>query len=105
MRDPCWVGLRTGRRTRSSSSVPLADAGLLAADGAGLDRSGAHVMRGAAVVDASREGDGRGFTILAERPDGGRVVRANVLIIATGARERFIPFPGWTLPGVIGGQL
>jgi len=24
------------------------------------------------------------------------------LIIATGARERFIPFPGWTLPGVYG---
>lgn len=24
------------------------------------------------------------------------------LIIATGARERFIPFPGWTLPGVFG---
>src|SRR5687767_10237332 len=25
-----------------------------------------------------------------------------VLIIATGARERFLPFPGWTLPGVYG---
>ncbi|MCO6512630.1 MAG: FAD-dependent oxidoreductase [Aridibacter famidurans] len=24
------------------------------------------------------------------------------VIIATGARERFIPFPGWTLPGVFG---
>jgi len=24
------------------------------------------------------------------------------LILATGARERFLPFPGWTLPGVIG---
>jgi len=24
------------------------------------------------------------------------------LIIATGARERFLPFPGWTLPGVFG---
>lgn len=24
------------------------------------------------------------------------------LILATGARERFVPFPGWTLPGVFG---
>lgn len=24
------------------------------------------------------------------------------LIIATGARERFLPYPGWTLPGVTG---
>lgn len=29
-------------------------------------------------------------------------LRANTLIFATGARERFLPFPGWTLPGVTG---
>jgi NADPH-dependent 2,4-dienoyl-CoA reductase/sulfur reductase-like enzyme len=28
--------------------------------------------------------------------------RWNRLILATGARERFLPFPGWTLPGVFG---
>jgi NADPH-dependent 2,4-dienoyl-CoA reductase/sulfur reductase-like enzyme len=28
--------------------------------------------------------------------------RWNKLILATGARERFLPFPGWTLPGVFG---
>ncbi len=28
--------------------------------------------------------------------------RFESLIIATGARERFLPFPGWTLPGVFG---
>lgn len=28
--------------------------------------------------------------------------RANDLIIATGASENSVPFPGWTLPGVIG---
>ena len=34
----------------------------------------------------------------------GRVDRqsAGALVIATGATERFIPFPGWTLPGVVG---
>lgn len=30
-----------------------------------------------------------------------REERAELIILATGARERFIPFPGWTLPGVI----
>jgi NADPH-dependent 2,4-dienoyl-CoA reductase/sulfur reductase-like enzyme len=29
-------------------------------------------------------------------------VRFEKLVIATGARERFLPFPGWTLPGVFG---
>lgn len=34
----------------------------------------------------------------------GRIDRhqTDAVIIATGARERFIPFPGWTLPGVTG---
>jgi NADPH-dependent 2,4-dienoyl-CoA reductase/sulfur reductase-like enzyme len=29
-------------------------------------------------------------------------VRAAALVLATGATERFLPFPGWTLPGVFG---
>jgi NADPH-dependent 2,4-dienoyl-CoA reductase/sulfur reductase-like enzyme len=31
------------------------------------------------------------------------IVRAPRVIIATGARELFLPFPGWTLPNVMGG--
>jgi NADPH-dependent 2,4-dienoyl-CoA reductase/sulfur reductase-like enzyme len=30
------------------------------------------------------------------------LLRFGRLIIATGARERYLPFPGWTLPGVFG---
>jgi thioredoxin reductase/bacterioferritin-associated ferredoxin len=35
--------------------------------------------------------------------DSGRVweEQAEFIILATGAREKFLPFPGWTLPGVI----
>lgn len=37
-----------------------------------------------------------------ETPEEQRDVAFDRLILATGARERFLPFPGWTLPGVMG---
>jgi NADPH-dependent 2,4-dienoyl-CoA reductase/sulfur reductase-like enzyme len=40
--------------------------------------------------------------LLAETADGWCELRFEKLILATGARERFLPFPGWTLPGVAG---
>ena len=40
--------------------------------------------------------------LLAETPDGARHVRYRRLLLATGARELFLPFPGWTLPNVMG---
>jgi NADPH-dependent 2,4-dienoyl-CoA reductase/sulfur reductase-like enzyme len=41
-------------------------------------------------------------TLLAEAPDGPLSITWKQLILATGARELFLPFPGWTLPGVFG---
>ncbi|MDC8757131.1 NAD(P)/FAD-dependent oxidoreductase [Janthinobacterium fluminis] len=38
----------------------------------------------------------------AETPAAALTLRYGRLIIATGARERLLPFPGWTLPGVTG---
>ena len=40
--------------------------------------------------------------LLAETPEGARVFEWGRLILATGARELFIPFPGWTLAHVMG---
>ena len=40
--------------------------------------------------------------LLAEDASGLRELRYAKLILATGARERFLPFPGWTLPNVMG---
>ena len=62
-----------------------------------LSRSGATVLAGATVVDAPKPNE-----LLVER--GGLPVRVAFrrLVLATGARELFLPFPGWTLPGVIG---
>jgi NADPH-dependent 2,4-dienoyl-CoA reductase/sulfur reductase-like enzyme len=70
-----------------------------------LERSGATVTCGTSVVDVRDAGDGaggRGFVVVAERGGTPFLVRAQALVLATGARERFLPFPGWTLPGVIG---
>lgn len=40
--------------------------------------------------------------LIAETNDGPTTVRFDKLVLATGARELWLPFPGWTLPGVLG---
>lgn len=40
--------------------------------------------------------------LLAEHDGAPRQLHWNRLVLATGARELFLPFPGWTLPGIIG---
>jgi len=41
-------------------------------------------------------------TLAAESADGMHELNYKKLILCTGARERFLPFPGWTLPNVMG---
>jgi D-hydroxyproline dehydrogenase subunit alpha len=65
-----------------------------------LAASGATVLTGAAVFDAERTADG--FLLAAERAGERLAVRCRSLVLATGARELFLPFPGWTLPFVLG---
>lgn len=45
---------------------------------------------------------GPGFRVDALGPEGPTALTSPALIVATGASERVVPFPGWTLPGVIG---
>lgn len=66
-----------------------------------LASSGAEVRSGVAVVDLLRETAGS-FALTCRSAAGAQVVRGRSMLLATGARERFLPFPGWTLPGVIG---
>jgi NADPH-dependent 2,4-dienoyl-CoA reductase/sulfur reductase-like enzyme len=54
-------------------------------------------IAGARVYDQPEPG-----LLLAETFDGLVELGYQKLILATGARERFLPFPGWTLPGVAG---
>ncbi|WP_137935937.1 FAD/NAD(P)-binding oxidoreductase [Chitinivorax sp. B] len=42
------------------------------------------------------------YHLLLEGPHSAAHVHTRQLILATGARERLLPFPGWTLPGVTG---
>ncbi len=45
---------------------------------------------------------GSGHELTVENASGAFTLPFSKLILATGARELFIPFPGWTLPGVTG---
>ena len=66
-----------------------------------LRTSGAAVRTGTTVVDAAAGDNGYRLTVEDQRGSGARIDAAAV-VLASGARERFLPFPGWTLPGVTG---
>jgi NADPH-dependent 2,4-dienoyl-CoA reductase/sulfur reductase-like enzyme len=65
-----------------------------------LARSRAIVRSATSVFDAVRRA--AGWRLCAEGPGGTCRIDAGALVLATGARELFLPFPGWTLPGVMG---
>ncbi|HEY6219177.1 MAG TPA: FAD-dependent oxidoreductase, partial [Gemmatimonadaceae bacterium] len=68
-----------------------------------LDRvraSHARVLTRATVIAAERRPEGLVFSIERDARVEQRTVKSAIL--ATGARELFLPFPGWTLPGVTG---
>jgi D-hydroxyproline dehydrogenase subunit alpha len=62
-----------------------------------LQRTGCEVGQGWRAIDQPTVG-----LLRLERDGERRDVGFGKLILATGARERFLPFPGWTLPGVMG---
>ena len=62
-----------------------------------FERSGCALGQGWQVIDRPAPG-----ILRIEKGNERRDLRFEKLILATGARERFLPFPGWTLPGVMG---
>ena len=54
-------------------------------------------LTGTTVFDAAGAG-----TLFAVNGGGLMMLRAEHVVLALGATERFLPFPGWTLPGVFG---
>lgn len=63
---------------------------------AALDQQKIEIVNNASVFASD------GKSLLAETPSGTIQFEYEKLILATGARERFLPFPGWTLPNVFG---
>ena len=61
-----------------------------------FEASGAQHLAGTSLFDA-RPGH---LSVLG--PNGSLELIAGAVVLATGARERFLPFPGWTLPNVFG---
>src|SRR5215472_5233185 len=65
---------------------------------------GRTLAAGAVFIGQARvvSGDSGNRTLLVETATGARNLSYDKLILATGSRELFLPFPGWTLPGVFG---
>lgn len=87
-----------GQIWRKGPSLPPAARAWLAR----LDAAGVVRLQGWRIFDAIRP-----TIVLAERNATGAgsetaELRTQKLILCTGARERFVPFPGWTLPNVTG---
>ncbi len=60
------------------------------------------VRSGWRAVAAPGTGSSANTALRLEREEEWCDVRYSALVLATGSRERFLPFPGWTLPGVYG---
>jgi NADPH-dependent 2,4-dienoyl-CoA reductase/sulfur reductase-like enzyme len=93
--DAAATGGQIHRRRPWSPAPPAARAWLRR-----LERSGAQHVAGATIAEAS--GEEEAFRLLGDRLGAPLAVSARRLVLATGARELFLPFPGWTLPGVMG---
>jgi len=83
-----------GQVWRARRGVPAGEAGRMLQ---ALEDAGGWLMSGTRVALPLP-----GRLLLVEGPEGGRRLRWRRLVLATGARERLLPFPGWTLPGVFG---
>lgn len=62
-----------------------------------LKRTSVRLIHGTTVIAVPEAG-----RLLAQDAAGAIEIEYRDLILATGARERFVPFPGWTLPRVLG---
>jgi NADPH-dependent 2,4-dienoyl-CoA reductase/sulfur reductase-like enzyme len=82
----------TSRAARPADAAPWIEAAA---------ETGVSIQSSSTVVAAERNADGA-WSLLVEQDEGWMTVRARAVVLATGARELFLPFPGWTLPGVVG---
>lgn len=65
-----------------------------------LEDERVEMILGASVWSASRAPNGFALRLDANPDGGGAVVETQAVVLATGASELVLPFPGWELPGV-----
>jgi NADPH-dependent 2,4-dienoyl-CoA reductase/sulfur reductase-like enzyme len=87
-----WVGGQIWRGQEAKSTVPEAARWIER-----LRNSKAKILDQCAAIGIAGE-----RRLLTECPSGPREIQWERLILATGARELFLPFPGWALPGIFG---
>jgi NADPH-dependent 2,4-dienoyl-CoA reductase/sulfur reductase-like enzyme len=90
--DTPWLGGQIWRGEQRKAAQPAAQRWIER-----FCRSGATLLDQTCVIASPRSG-----VLMAEHPSGAREIHFQKLILATGARELLLPFPGWTLPGVVG---
>ncbi|MGA2749467.1 MAG: FAD/NAD(P)-binding oxidoreductase [Verrucomicrobiota bacterium] len=87
--DTPWLGGQIWRGQQSHPSLPQARQWIER-----FSRSKATLLDSCSVL-----GPAGSRLLLAEQNAAPRLIQWQRLILATGARELFLPFPGWTLPG------
>jgi NADPH-dependent 2,4-dienoyl-CoA reductase/sulfur reductase-like enzyme len=87
-----WIGGQIWRGQAARPTLSSARSWL-----ARFHKSGVMLLDRTCVIGAPQPG-----LLLAEQDGQPRQIWWKRLIVATGARELFLPFPGWTLPGVMG---
>jgi len=90
--DTPWLGGQIWRGQQAKPSLPQARRMIERVQGSGIT-----ILDRTSVVASPVPG-----VLTGEHPDGAREIHGGKIILATGARELFLPFPGWTLPGVVG---
>jgi len=85
------AGGQIWRARQGAAAAPVADALVR------LAAAGARVLAGLRVTMVLPR-----RVLLVDGPQGARRIHWERLVLATGARERLLPLPGWTLPGVFG---
>ena len=82
---PCWAAWRATRR----------------GDWPGLPMTKVDIINNAQVWGLFPDPTGAGWQLAVDTPIGPQAITADTVILAPGAYDRPIPFPGWTLPGVL----
>lgn len=94
-----WAGGQIGRQPDTPAAPVGPYGGLIASGLAG--QNVCHLAAATVLMVRRMIRGSQRFEALVQQAGHLRIVRADTVILASGAREVVVPFPGWTLPGVV----